>query len=211
MMQAHMGIAGNDLADKAAKEATGWRLKKTRRGGTRELDTGSTAAQTPLVRELVSAKATILGRRASAEWKNKWSKEIRGRELYKLEPEPKSNIVKLHAGLSKELSSLVIQMRTGKIGLRQFLFERKVPGIEDGRCECRQGNQTVKHVLLNCRRHNRDRQGLWAEESRKAQQGGRRLDIERILTEAPSAKKAAIFMKNTGLTGRSRTLNTEAY
>ena len=103
-------------------------------------------------------------------------------------------------------------MRTGKIGLRQFLFERKVPGIVDGRCECRQGNQTVEHVLLNCRRYNKERQGFWAEESRKArQEGGRNLDIERILTEAPSAKKAAIFMKNTGLTGRSRTLNNEAY
>ena len=49
---AHMGIAGNELADKAAKEATGWKLKKTRRGGTRVLDTGSTAVQTPLVFKL---------------------------------------------------------------------------------------------------------------------------------------------------------------
>ncbi len=65
---AHMGIASNELADKAAKEAREWRLKKTRRGGTRELDTtGATAAQTPLVKELVLAKAAILGRRASAE------------------------------------------------------------------------------------------------------------------------------------------------
>ncbi len=203
---AHMGIAGNETAVKAAKEATGWRVKKTRREGIRELDTSSTAAQTPLVKELVSAKAAILRKRVLAEWKDKWSKETRGRELYKLEPEPKSNIVKLHVELCKELSSLVIQMRTGKIGIRQFLYERKVPGIEDGRCECRQRNQTVKHVLLNCRRYNTERQGLWAEESRKAQQkGGRNLDIVRILTEATSAKKAAIFMKSTGLTGRSCT------
>ena len=141
---------------------------------------------------------------------DKWRKEIRGRELCKLKPEPKSNMVKLHAGLSKELSSLLMQMRTGKIGLRQFLFERRVPGIEYGRCECRQINQTVKHVLLNCRRYNKERRGFWTEQSRKAQEGGRSLDIERILIEAPSAKKASIFM-NTGLTSRSRTLNTEAY
>ena len=69
-----MGIAGNESADKVAKEATGGKLKKTRRGGTRELDTGSTTVQTLLV-------------------------------------------VKLHARLSKELSSLMIQMWTGTIGL----------------------------------------------------------------------------------------------
>lgn len=44
-----------------------------------------------------------------------------------------------------------MQMRTEKIGLRGFLFQRNVPGIGDGRCICRQGNQTFKHVLLECR------------------------------------------------------------
>ncbi len=96
-------------------------------------------------------------------------------------------------------------MRTGKIGLREFLFQRKVPGIGDGRCICRQGNQTVKHVLLECRLCNRMRRGLWTEESKKARkEGGRCLDLVRILTDGPCAKKAAIFMKETGLTGRSR-------
>ena len=85
-----------------------------------------------------------------------------------------------------------------RIGLRQSLFERKVPGIEDRRYECRQGNQTVKHVLLNCRRYNKERQGFGTEESRKArQEGGSSLDIERILTEASSAKKAVTLVLGT--------------
>ena len=61
-------------------------------------------------------------------------------------------------------------MRTEKIGLREFLFHRKVPGIGDGRCICRQGNQTVKHVLLECRLYNQMRRGLWTEESKKARE-----------------------------------------
>lgn len=72
---AHMGIAGNKRADKAAKEATGWRLKKTRRGDRRELGTGSTATQTSLVKELVSAKAAILRRRGLVGWKTSGEKK----------------------------------------------------------------------------------------------------------------------------------------
>lgn len=87
--------------------------------------------------------------------------------MHKLEPSPRRGIVKLHLGLIKELSALVIQMRTGKIGVREFLFQRKVPGIRDGRCICRQGTQTVKHVLLECRLYNQMRCGLWIEESKK--------------------------------------------
>ena len=34
-----------------------------------------------------------------------------------------------YQGLRKHESSLLIQVRTGKVGLRAFLFEKKVPGI----------------------------------------------------------------------------------
>lgn len=127
---AHASIDGNEVADKLAKEATGWRLKKLRRGRTREENTSSTAPQAQYVKKLLSAKKTQLALCALNEWKQKWTTETRGRALHKLEPSPRRGIVKLHAGLTKELSALVIQMRTEKIGLCEFLFQRKVPGIE---------------------------------------------------------------------------------
>lgn len=126
-------------------------MKKTKKRATKELDIGSIVTQTSLLKELVLAKATILERRKAVKWKDKWSKETHGQELYKLEPKLKSNIVKLYIGLSKELGLLVIQIQTRKIGLGQFFFEQKVFGIEDGRCEYKQGDQTVKYVLWNCR------------------------------------------------------------
>lgn len=51
-----MGIHGKEAADKSAKEATEWRLKKPRRGKAREVDTSSPAAKAELVKELISAK-----------------------------------------------------------------------------------------------------------------------------------------------------------
>lgn len=41
----HVGIGSNDTADKSAKEATEWRLKKLRREGTREKNTSLTYAK----------------------------------------------------------------------------------------------------------------------------------------------------------------------
>jgi hypothetical protein len=43
-------------------------------------------------------------------------------------------------------------MRTEKIVLRDFLFRRKVPDILDPLCDYQEGRQTVRHILLICRR-----------------------------------------------------------
>lgn len=44
--------------------------------------------------------------------------------------------------------SILIQLRTGKIGLGAYLH--KINRRESARCSCDLGNQTVKHVLLEC-------------------------------------------------------------
>jgi len=42
-------------------------------------------------------------------------------------------------------------MRTGKIGLRAFLFARRVPGVPTPRCRCGDGAiETASHIILNC-------------------------------------------------------------
>lgn len=119
------------------------------------------------------------------EWMDEWTKKRRGRELYRLEPSLRRGTIKIHIGLSKELSSLVV-----------LLFHRRFLGIEDGRCECRQGNQTVKPILVECRQFARQRRNLWTEEAKRARKEGWK---EFVLSSASSrtvfcAKKAAIFM-----------------
>ena len=55
-----------------------------------------------------------------------------------------------HEGLTKAQSSLLAQARTGDIGLRDYLFRRKVPGISTPLCECGEGRETVEHLVVWC-------------------------------------------------------------
>ena len=109
--------------------------------------------------------------------------------------------------MTKEQSAIAVQMRTGKIGLRQFLYNRKVPGIDGPECGCGGGHQTVKHILFNCRKYSGRRREYWDQERRKAAWGV--LQLRTILTAPGSLKKAVTFMKDTGLLGQFRAPTTD--
>src|ERR1700735_2340765 len=85
---------------------------------------------------------TTLGR----EWKGRWEREgdrsrarHRGRAEEPADEPPPKERLKLHDELQKAESSLLVQMRTGKIGLRAFLFERRVPDVMTPVCSCGDG------------------------------------------------------------------------
>jgi hypothetical protein len=59
-----------------------------------------------------------------------------------------------HKGLRKAESSMLIQMRTGVLGLGTTLSRLRVPG-ETEQCACGQGRETIEHFLIWCRRHDR--------------------------------------------------------
>jgi hypothetical protein len=91
------------------------------------------------------------------EWKNRWQREVgrsrarhRGRAEELADEPPTKERLKLHDGLQKAESSLLIQMRTGKIGLRAFLFERQVPDVMTPVCACGDGRETARHVAAYC-------------------------------------------------------------
>ena len=47
---------------------------------------------------------------------------------------------------------MLVQARTGKIGLAYFLHSRKVPGYESAMCQCGLGMETPRHMALHCAR-----------------------------------------------------------
>ncbi|KAJ6437592.1 hypothetical protein O9K51_09799 [Purpureocillium lavendulum] len=185
---AHTGVQGNEDADKAAKEATGWRER------------GPAGSRAEMPAELYSLRSTLKTRahkEANKTWAAKWAAEERGRTTYRYTPKPTKKVLQLHDGLSKRQSALLVQMRTEKIGLNDFLFSRRVPDATDASCPCREGRQTVSHVLLRCRKY---------RQLRRQELGhlpGRH-DLRGILSERKAAAKAIKFMELTEILGQFR-------
>ncbi len=92
-------------------------------------------------------------------WEERWTQRQRERE----EGQPKrladydppallftDEVLKRHEGLTKAQSSLLTQARTGAIGLRDFLYRFKVPGVPTPLCECGEERETVTHLVVRC-------------------------------------------------------------
>ena len=82
-------------------------------------------------------------------------------------------------------------MRTEKIGLRDFLWKRRVPEVDDPGCDCGEGRQTVDHILLRCRTYNDIRRRVFGR--------GGRIDLRAILNEPKLVTKAIRFKEQTCL------------
>ena len=66
--------------------------------------------------------------------------------------------------MTKFVNALIIQIKSEKIELINFLFQRRVFDVKTKICECDFFKQTIKHVLLFCLLHS-NRSNLRAAES----------------------------------------------
>ncbi|KAH7548744.1 RNasehypothetical proteinH domain containing protein [Bipolaris maydis] len=85
---------------------------------------------------------------AERAWAAKWKAETSNLQTF---TSADKKVLKLHENLSKRENALVVQMRTEKIGLNDFLFNRKMAEVVSARCECGERRQTAAHILLRCR------------------------------------------------------------
>ena len=59
--------------------------------------------------------------------------------------------LKIHTQLKKAESALTTQIRTGKIGLADFLYKRRVPSVTSPACSCGWYRTTPENVIMFCR------------------------------------------------------------
>ena len=65
---------------------------------------------------------------------------------------PTDQVLKRYNSLRKHESSLLTQIRTGRIGLNAFLWERKVPTVLSPHYQCGEGKETMIHLALRCKK-----------------------------------------------------------
>ena len=89
------------------------------------------------------------------EWHHRWISQPSHRHpvpAAEVPPYAKvSAALRKHRGCFKYESSCLTQLRTGKIGLNGFLFERNVPTVNTPYCRCGADVETVQHIFLECR------------------------------------------------------------
>jgi len=189
---AHIGVPGNEMADRSAKQATGWRENPWSPSIPPTINISFSAMR--------SSIKMRLRKRVYSDWEAQWRGEKVGSITQKLIEVPTKAALRLHVGLHRALSSALIQLRTGKIGLRDYLHSIK--RADSGECLCGWGRQTIKHVLTECPIYQRTRLNTIWKESRVQ-------DLKQILSTPKLAKEAARFVIWTRLLGQFGSVSME--
>lgn len=132
------------------------------------------------------------------DWTNRWTEDYRraervlrpgtdpgGHQRIPEDTPPNKAVLKLHSGLRKAESSVLIQARTGRIGLAKFLYNRKVPGVLSAQCRCGAGEETPRHMALFCTEEAERRQHLRTDG---------RVDYQDLIGTNNGAKRLAEWM-----------------
>jgi ribonuclease HI len=137
----HVGVPGNEAANITAKEATGWHQYG---------DTGEHAPTLDSLEPIPTQLAVDQWVKAQTkeQWNEDWTTSAYGKGLCQWLPQLMLKSLDLYTGLMHKESTVLIQLRTGKIGFQAYLHSIGISN--NALCHCSQDAQTIKHILIDC-------------------------------------------------------------
>ncbi|KAJ5159355.1 reverse transcriptase [Penicillium coprophilum] len=188
---AHEGIPGNEIADMLAKTAA---------------TTQEPNHHNRFIR-LAAAASKSVKQESTIAWEKAWTKGGRtARRTRRMIEVPNKSNLTYWKGLRKATTSVLIQLRTGIIGLAEYLS--KIKRKDSPRCQCDLGNQSVRHVLLECPLLEELRTDMMEELFGEGV--STTLGEQAMLTEVKAAPIVAKFMIASGLLGQFQSVDSVA-
>jgi hypothetical protein len=171
----------NEKADGLAKQAAG------------SAGNGPRAVQPHYLEQLRSACKITTKTETRERWEHQWRHEAHGRIYRKWHgTDISQQTLLMYEGLSKATNAVIIQLRTGKIRLKSYLYG--IGAAEMGDCECGQDLQTVRHVVCKC---------PLLSSRRKALLGRATVwDIQQVLNDKKQLIQAVTLIVGSGLLGQ---------
>lgn len=146
----HEDVPGNEAADRAAKKAA-------IRGVRREIVPGDVSTGGWVM--LGAAAKRRIRQSAKDAWERSWDKQKSGKPTKKLVTRPSRRTVQYWTYLRKATSSILIQLRTERIGLAHYLW--RINKGDNPWCGCGLSGQTTRHILMDCPIYVDERNAMW--------------------------------------------------
>lgn len=143
------GVEGNEKGDQGAKKAA----------------EGTSTAIPAYLKQLLDPPRSAAAAKAShkayirKEWTTRWRKSKQGKRILKFDNTlPATKSPKMYKDLAKRSCSILTQLRSGHIGLNQYLARFRL--VDSPKCATCNVSETVDHYLFSCRRYLDERHTL---------------------------------------------------
>lgn len=174
----HVSVFENETTNEAVKKITNWKF----------FESDSRVSIVTNSKIFISAVRSEIRIRAKKGWTDKWKNEFIERIFHKLINVPTKNVFKKFKTMTRSKNSIIVQVRTNKIDLRNYLFKIKI--VDSSTCFCGHRKQTVQHTLFECFGFEKLRKKMWSNK--------RETNLIKLLNVFILIVKASKFLLNTG-------------
>ena len=173
----HIEISENETVDQAIKKIIEWRSNE------REFFAFTLVDQ----KILTATIKTKIKDKVKAKWKEVWTKNEHEKIIYKIVKKSIKNVFRKFKHMTRFESSVIIQIKTKKIELRNYLHRIKIK--KSFQCLCEYRKQTILHTLLKCLRFDEFREKMWTNK--------REMNLTKMLNTFALIYRAFKFLLST--------------